>query len=124
MNSRERTQLALNHKEPDRVPFDLGGTVLTSIHLNAYRNLRQYLGLPAKEIGVMDIFQQIAEVDDDVRQKLGCDVRNVAPRSSATFKIEINTTDMPGYDFFHDEWGIGWRKPKEGGFFYDMFYHP
>ncbi|MGD2049372.1 MAG: uroporphyrinogen decarboxylase family protein [Chloroflexota bacterium] len=124
MNSRERGKLALNHKEPDRIPFDLGGTVLTSIHLSAYRNLRRYLGLPEKEIGVMDVFQQIATVDDDVRQKLDCDARNVAPRSSATFKIEVNTTDLPGYDFFYDEWGIGWRKPQDGGFFYDMFDHP
>jgi uroporphyrinogen decarboxylase len=72
----------------------------------------------------MDIFQQIAEVDDDVRQRLNCDARNVAPRSSATFQIDINTVDMPGYDFFHDEWGIGWRQPQDGGFFYDMFDHP
>jgi uroporphyrinogen decarboxylase len=124
MNSRERGLLALNHKEPDRIPFDLGGTVLTSIHVNAYKNLRQYLGLAEKEIGVMDVFQQTAIVDDDVRQLLKCDVRNVAPRSSATHQIVVNTTDMPGYDFFHDEWGIGWRKPQDGGFFYDMFDHP
>lgn len=124
MNSRERTKLALNHREPDRVPFDLGGTVLTSINVHAYRRLRQYLGLPEKETQVMDIFQQIATVDDDVREKLGCDARNVAPRSSATFNIDINSTDLPGYDFFHDEWHIGWRMPQEGGFFYDMFDHP
>jgi uroporphyrinogen decarboxylase len=124
MNSRERGKLVLNHKEADRVVFDLGGTVLTSIHLNAYKKLRDYLGLPEKEIGVMDIFQQIAAVDDDVRKKLGCDVRSVAPRSSTTFKVDINSTDLPGYDFFHDEWKIGWRKPQDGGFFYDMFDHP
>ncbi len=124
MNSRQRLLTALNHKEPDRIPFDLGGTVLTSIHVNAYKRLRQYLGLPEKDIEVMDIFQQIAVVDEDVRQKLGADIRNVAPRSSATFKIAINTTDLPGYDFFHDEWKVGWRKPKDGGFFYDMFDHP
>lgn len=124
MNSRERCKLALNHQEPDRVPFDLGGTVLTSINVQAYRKLRAHLGLPAKDVQVMDIFQQIAIVDDDVRAKLGCDVRNIAPRSSATFRIQINTTDMPGYDFFYDEWGIGWRMPKDGGFFYDMFHHP
>ena len=124
MNSRERLKTALNHKEPDKIPFDLGGTVLTSIHINAYENLRRYLGLPATETQVMDIFQQIAIVDEDMRVQLGSDVRNVAPRSSATFNIVINTTDLPGYDFFHDEWGIGWRKPKDGGFFYDMFYHP
>ena len=46
MNSRERVILALNHKEPDRVPFDLGGTVVTGIHTQAYANLRTCLGLP------------------------------------------------------------------------------
>jgi uroporphyrinogen decarboxylase len=116
--------MALNHQEPDKIPFDLGGTVLTSINIHAYRKLRQFLGLPEKEIDVMDVFQQMAVVDDDVRQILGVDVRNVAPRSSATHQIVINETDMPGYNFFHDEWGIGWRMPKEGGFYYDMFDHP
>jgi uroporphyrinogen decarboxylase len=124
MNSRQRAKMALNHQEPDKIPFDLGGTVLTSINIHAYRQLRQYLGLPEKEIGVMDVFQQMAVVDDDVRQVLGVDVRNVAPRSSATHQIVVNETDMPGYNFFHDEWGIGWRMPKEGGFYYDMFDHP
>jgi uroporphyrinogen decarboxylase len=124
MNSRQRVKLALDHKEPDRIPFDLGGTVLTSIHVNAYRNLRRYLGLPEVDVQVMDVFQQIAVVDEDVRQRLGSDCRNVAPRSSATFKIVVNENDMPGYRFFHDEWGIGWRMPKDGGFYYDMFDHP
>ncbi len=124
MNSRQRVQLALAHKEADRIPFDLGGTVLTSIHINAYRNLRRYLGLPDKEPQVMDVFQQIVTVDDDVRQRLGCDARNVAPRSSATFKIVVDEDSMPNYRFFHDEWGIGWRMPKDGGFYYDMFEHP
>jgi uroporphyrinogen decarboxylase len=124
MNSRQRSKMALNHQEPDKIPFDLGGTVLTSINIHAYRKLRKYLGLPDKEIGVMDVFQQIAVVDEDVRQALGVDVRNVAPRSSATHQIIVNDTDMPNYTFFHDEWGIGWRMPKEGGFYYDMFDHP
>ena len=124
MNSRQRVQLALAHKEADRIPFDLGGTVLTSIHVNAYRNLRRYLGLPEKEVAVMDVFQQIAVVDDDVRRRLCCDARNVAGRSSATFKIEIDEESIPDYRFFHDEWGIGWRMPKDGGFYYDMFHHP
>ncbi len=70
MNSRQRVKLALDHKEPDRIPFDLGGTVLTSIHVNAYRNLRRYLGLPETEIEVMDVFQQIAVVDEEVRSRL------------------------------------------------------
>jgi len=31
MNSRERVALALDHKEPDRIPIDLGGTIITSM---------------------------------------------------------------------------------------------
>ena len=40
MNSRERLELALNHKEADTIPSDLGGTVLTSINHDLYRRLR------------------------------------------------------------------------------------
>ena len=47
MNSRERVLAALNHKEPDRVPFDLGGTVVTGIHYKAYTALRAHTG-PAR----------------------------------------------------------------------------
>jgi uroporphyrinogen decarboxylase len=124
MNSRERVKLSLEHKEPDRVPFDLGGTVLTSMHHIVYRGLREKLGLPAVEPRLMDILQQIVFIDDDLRQLWETDATNVAPRSSATFHVDINTTDMPGYDFYYDEFGIGWRKPKEGGFYFDMFKHP
>jgi len=122
MKSRERLQLALNHKEPDRVPFDLGATVLTSIHHKSYRALRKYLGLPEVEPQIVDIFQQIVTVDEDVREVLKCDVKDVAPRSSATFKIELK--EMEGYTYFYDEWGIGWKMPKDGGYYYDMFDHP
>lgn len=30
MDSRERVITALNHEEPDRVPIDLGGSVVTT----------------------------------------------------------------------------------------------
>jgi uroporphyrinogen decarboxylase len=61
-------------------------------------------------------------VDDDARHKLKVDVRDVAARSSATFRIDIK--EMPGYSYFYDEWGIGWRMPLDGGWYYDMFDHP
>ncbi len=122
MNSRQRLQLALNHQEPDRVPFDLGATVLTSIHHKSYRALRQYIGMPEVEPRIVDILQQIVTVDDDMRERLKVDVRDVAPRSSAAFRIDIR--EMPGYTYFYDEWGIGWRKPIDGGWYYDMFDHP
>jgi uroporphyrinogen decarboxylase len=122
MNSRDRVQLALNHKEADRVPFDLGATVLTGIHRQSYRALRSYLGLPKVKDNIVDIFQQIVLVDDDVREILKCDVRNVAPRPSSAFHLEIK--EMDGYSYLYDEWGIGWKMPLQGGLYYDMFDHP
>jgi len=124
MNSRERVLTALNHKEPDRVPFDMGGTVLTGINVKAYAALRDYLGLPPIELTIVDVVQQLAQVDDDVIDRLGVDVRNVAPRSSATYRIEIKDMQGGNYTYFYDEYGIGWRMPKVGGLYYDMFDHP
>lgn len=122
MNSSERVKLAINHKEPDRVPFDLGGTVVTGIHIQAYRNLRAYLGLPEKEIEIVHLTQQLAKVDEDVMETLGVDVRNVAPNAIERFDVTINTSGE--YLQFYDDYGIGWRMPREGGLYYDMFDHP
>jgi uroporphyrinogen decarboxylase len=122
MNSRERVLKALNHEEPDRIPFDLGGTVATGIHKTAYRNLRSYMKLPEVDIRTEDIIQQLATVDEDVAGQLGADFRNVAPRSSAIYNLELR--DEGEYTAYTDEWGIDWRMPKSGGFYYDMVAHP
>ena len=124
MNSRERVLTTLNHREPDRVPFDMGGTVLTGINVKAYTALRDYLGLPRIEPTIVDVVQQLAQVDDDVLDHLVVDVKNVAPRSSASYQIEIKETEDGNYTYFYDEYGIGWRMPKAGGLYYDMFDHP
>ena len=51
MNSRERVLAALDHQEPDRVPIDLGSTVISSIHKKAYVDLKAYLGMPVRKSG-------------------------------------------------------------------------
>jgi len=50
MNARERVIRALNHTEPDRVPFDLGGKVETANHVKAYQNQRNFLALLEKDM--------------------------------------------------------------------------
>jgi uroporphyrinogen decarboxylase len=102
----------------------MGGTVLTGINMIAYVALRDYLGMPPIEPTIVDVVQQLAQVDDDVMDRLGVDVRNVAPRSSATYRIEIKDMEGGNYTYFYDEYGIGWRMPKVGGLYYDMFDHP
>ena len=59
MNSRERIRLALEHKEPDHVPMDLGGTAVSLIHRTAYKNLREYLSLPVSEPQIIYVAEQI-----------------------------------------------------------------
>ena len=54
LNSRERLLITLNHQEPDRVPIDLASTQVTAISRIAYKNLRNYLGLPETEPEIPD----------------------------------------------------------------------
>jgi len=122
MNSRERVMLALDHQEPDHVPFDLGGTSVSLIHLTAYQNLRQYLNLPAREPRIAHLAEQLAVVEEDLAERLETDVVLVIPQPQAGFEFVFR--DEGAYEAYTDEWGIGWRKPKRGGFYYDMYVHP
>ena len=122
MNSRARVQQALSFQEPDRVPFDLGGTGLSSIHVTAYQNLRRYLGMPDAATRVAAVAEQLAMVDEDIAERLSADVWPVMRGDASTFKLVFR--DEGNYRAYTDEWGIGWRMPKDGGFYYDMYYHP
>ena len=76
MNSRERVSLALQHKEADRVPLDLGGTTVTGMHISTVYRLRQALGLdkPGTPVKVIEPFQMLGEIKPDLMAALGIDV--------------------------------------------------
>jgi len=87
MNSRERILTALDHREPDRIPFDLGSCQVTGIHAVAYRSLREALGLPEVEIQLCDAVQQLASIDDDLGRRLNIDTRGLYPLNSHNWKV-------------------------------------
>ena len=60
MDSRQRLLAALEHREPDRVPLDLGATQVTGIHSQVYANLRQKLGLSTLQPTICDDIQGLA----------------------------------------------------------------
>jgi uroporphyrinogen decarboxylase len=122
MNAHERVRLALEHKEPDHVPFDLGGTGISLIHLTAYKNLRKYLNLPVREPRISYMAEQLAVVEEDLAERMETDVALVIPQPQADFEFVFR--DEGAYEAYTDEWGIGWQKPKAGGFYYDMYIHP
>jgi len=76
MNSRERVQVALNHKEADRVPLDLGGCGQTGMHVSTVYALRQALKLDPLEtpVKVIESFQMLGEIKPDLQDVLGVDV--------------------------------------------------
>lgn len=91
MNSRERVNLALNHQEPDRVPLDLGGSVVTCMHVSIVYKLRQRLGLdaPGTPVKVVEPYQMLGEIKPDLQAALGVDVASVrGPRTMFGFKNE------------------------------------
>lgn len=126
MTSFERVKAAVEHKEGDRIPFDLGGTTLTGINKKAYFNLRKYLGLPADKdkIIIDDVMQQLALVEDDVREILKCDARSVMPNPSEKSSLIVPMHEEDGNIKFTDEWGLGWRMPLDGGLYFDMYKAP
>ncbi len=79
MTSRERVLKALNHEEPDRVPLDLGSTIVTGIAAVALDRLRKHLGLSYRPVKVYDVYQMLGEVEMDVVEHLGIDCVAVNP---------------------------------------------
>lgn len=75
MNSRERVQLALDHKEADRIPLDLGGCGQTGMHVSTVYALRQALKLdpPGTPVKVVELFQMLGEIKPDLQEILGVD---------------------------------------------------
>ncbi len=74
MTSRERVISALSHKEPDRVPVDFGGMRSTGITGMAYAGLKKLLGFKATKFKLYDIYQQLAEPEPDVLDRMHGDV--------------------------------------------------
>ena len=76
MTSRERVSLALQHKEADRVPLDLGGSAVTGMQVDTVYALRQALGLdtPGTPVKVVEPYQMLGEIGPDLQAALGVDV--------------------------------------------------
>lgn len=89
MSSRERVLAAIDHREPDRVPIDLGGTRVTSIEPGLYTRLREQLEVRGDPVKVLDVWQMLAWVEQPVVEALGVDVLPV-PRLIQDFGMRID----------------------------------
>lgn len=74
MNSRERVTEAIHHREPDRVPLDLGGCGQTGINASSLALLRKAYGLSEHPLKICEPYQLLGEVELDLMKKVGADV--------------------------------------------------
>jgi len=122
MNSRERVVATLNHKEPDKVPLDIGGTIISSITTKAYADLRDYLGMPKEDIKIFDHVQRLPYIDPQLLKKLGVDVHTV--QADYVAGADLQYLDDGDYWAFYDGWGAKLRMPKQGGHYFDWVEFP
>lgn len=82
MNARERLICAINHREPDRPPLDLGATTATGMAVSTMAKFRNCLGLEKRTIKAFEPFQMLGEVEEDLRQAVGSDVIGLWSRNT------------------------------------------
>ena len=117
--SRERVMLALNHKEPDRVPLDFGSTYMTSITLPAYLALEKALDLPPESPRLQTPLSKIVLPREEILRRFRIDTRGI-PRPDAPYsgrnQLQADGTVL-------DEFGIHWKQPS-GHAHYEFFRGP
>jgi hypothetical protein len=78
MNSREKLNNALNHKE-GHVPVDFGSNAVTGMHVKVVAGLRKHYGLEDRPVKVCDPYQMLGSIEFDLIEALEIDTIPVNP---------------------------------------------
>ena len=114
MKSRERLLTALKHREPDRVPIDLGGTA-TGIEAEAYDYLKERIGFRGE---TKTFLRDHVEVDESILVRFGVDTRYIRVRPPRDYSPMIDKDNS-----YVDFWGTRWKKPPSS-LYWDMVDYP
>lgn len=74
MTSRQRILDAINHRQPDQVPVDLGATGQTGMNASTLYRLRAALGFQEHPIEISETLQMLGKIDQDMMDYSGTDV--------------------------------------------------
>jgi uroporphyrinogen decarboxylase len=114
LTPRERVLKTLSHKEPDRVPVDLGSIRNTGITVNAYEKLVKYLHLESGNGPSLSktgaITHRLAVIDEPVLQRLHVDLRGFMPGPPDEGE-QVHLGDGR----YRDEWSIVRQKVESTG---------
>jgi len=127
MNSRERVNTTLNHKEPDKVPIDLGGHQ-SGIHIKAYKRLLDFLDINDNNIKYCDFVQQIALPCEELLERFNIDIRYIRPLGGMInvndYQPQYEGKYVGVYDQFGCFWGNDAKKDLDEILYYDPVIHP
>jgi hypothetical protein len=88
MKQKDKVLRALNH-ESGPVPFDMGLLPTTGIHVLILERLREYYGLEKRTPVVLEPYQMLGLVEDDLREAIGVDTKPLwSPYTMYGFKNE------------------------------------
>jgi uroporphyrinogen decarboxylase len=114
MNHRERVIAALSHKQPDRVPIDLGSTRNSSIVVEGYERLKSHFGIHENNV-LTSMTMRCVDVNEQILQALDIDTRGVFPAAPPSI--------ITGDRSYKDEWGVERVNPP-GSIYYDLLTSP
>ncbi len=87
MNPRDTLKRALNH-QAGPIPIDFGSTAVTGIHVTAVEALRKHYGLESHPVKVVEPYQMLGLVEDDLVEALGiCTAGVPAPKTIFGFSL-------------------------------------
>ncbi|HSC71758.1 MAG TPA: uroporphyrinogen decarboxylase family protein, partial [Candidatus Methylomirabilis sp.] len=113
MSHRERVMRALSHREPDRVPLDLGGTRSTSLVVECYEKLNRHLGVQAPA-RIFSKWLNIAHPSEAMLTRFDIDTRSLGQGSPDNWQDKDISEDS-----YEDEWGVVRTRPA-GSLYYDL----
>jgi uroporphyrinogen decarboxylase len=121
MTPRERINGALEHRETDRTPADLGSTCNTSITYQAYRRLTGYLGVSDEDVPLLSRDMQVVEIGREVHRRLHIDTIGIHGNPP-----DNSMAEETGPDSYRDEWGIEYRAAAQQGIvlYYEVAHSP
>jgi len=73
---------SINHRQPDMIPIDFGGTLVSGIHVTSVAALREYYGLEKHPVKVYEPYQMLGLLEDDLKEAIGVDVEGVEGRNT------------------------------------------
>jgi hypothetical protein len=121
-SSKENFKATVNHQQPERVVVDFGSSPVTGIHAVIVEKLREYYGLEKKPVKIIEPYQMLGELDEDLIREMNVDVIGLGG--------EKNMFGIPNKDWkIHKTfWGQEVLFPGEFNYTYndngDILIHP